>query len=165
MAEKDKVYGGKINHTGIFNFKDYYSFASNWLKQEGYNLVEKKYAEEITGDTKKLEIVWEAKKKISDYFKFVIKITIMPFNLKSVEIQREGKKIKTNQGGIEIRMQAILVKDYEHKWEDRPIWKFLRGIYDRYIITSRISSYENKLKEEIEEFSAQTKSFLVLEAK
>ncbi|MDP3026286.1 MAG: hypothetical protein Q8N63_01150 [Nanoarchaeota archaeon] len=163
MAEKDKVISGKIKQKAIFHFKDFYGFTYDWLNGEGYKVVEKSYAEEITGDSKKVEIDWEAKKKISDYFRFVIQIKWMILGLKSVEVQREGKKLKMNSGQVELKITGVLVKDYEHRWEDRPIWKFLRGVYDKYIVKSRIEDYEDKLKEEVEEFIAQTKAFLVIE--
>jgi len=165
MAEKDKVFSGKFKQKAIFNFKDFYSFTYDWLVGEGYKVTEKVYSEEIAGDSKKVEIEWEAKKKISDYFRFVIKARWMVLGLKNIEVQREGKKLKMNSGQVEIKLSAILEKDYENRWEDHPFWKFLRGIYDRYIIRSRIDQYEDKLKEEVEEFIAQSKAFLVIEGK
>ncbi len=163
MAEKDKVIVGKIKQKAIFHFKDFYGFTYDWLVGEGYKVTEKVYSEEITGDSKKVEIEWEAKKKISDYFRFVIQVKWMILGLKSVEVQREGKKLKMNSGQVELKINGVLVKDYEHRWEDRPIWKFLRGVYDRYIVRSRIENYEDKLKDEVEEFIAQSKAFLVIE--
>ncbi|MDD5191638.1 MAG: hypothetical protein PHH54_02045 [Candidatus Nanoarchaeia archaeon] len=163
MAEKDTVFSGKIKQKAIFHFKDFYGFTYDWLVGEGYKVTEKVYSEEISGDAKKIEIEWEAKKKVSDYFRFVIQVRWMILGLKNVEVQREGKKLKMNSGQVELKVKGVLVKDYEHKWEDYPVWKFLRGMYDRYIIRSRIEQYEDKLKEEVEEFIAQSKSFLVIE--
>ena len=85
--------------------------------------------------------------------------------LKKVKVKREGKDVDTNEGRVQINFKAILVKDYEHKWEDQAIWKFFRGIYDRYIIRSRIETYEEKLFEELEELISQCKAFLALESK
>lgn len=165
MAEKDTITKGKVVQKGIFPFKDFYKFAYNLLREEDYKLIEKKYEEEITGDSKKVEIQWEAKKKISDYFQFFIKVDWRFLEMKDVEVVKEGKKVKMNSGIAEIKVAGILVKDYEHRWEDNPFWKFLRGIYDRYIIKSRIDKYEDKIKEEVDEFVAQCKSFLALEGR
>ena len=85
--------------------------------------------------------------------------------MKKIKIKKEDKEVNMNSGLVEVNFTAVLVKDYEHKWEDKPIWKFLRGIYDRYIIRSRIEKYEDKIKEEVEELIAQMKSFLAIEAK
>ena len=165
MAEKDTIFSGKIKHKGMFGFKDFYSFAYDWLCEESYNVTEKSYSEEITGDSKKVEIEWEAKKKISDYFRFLMKISWKVLNLKEVEIVKEGKKVKTNSAQVEIKIKGIIVKDYDSRWENNPFAKFMRGVYDRYVIKSRIDEYEDKIKSESDEFVDQCKAFLALEAK
>lgn len=165
MAEKDIVFKGKIKQDGIFNFQEFYSFAYKWLRDEGYKVDEKAYGEKVMGDAKELLILWESKRKVSDYFKFVIKMNWLILNMKKIKVKRENKEVSMNSGTVEIRFEAILMKDYESKWEDAPIWKFLRGIYDRYIIKSRISQYEDDLREELDELIAQCKSFLAIEGK
>ena len=129
------------------------------------NRVPGEYAEKLKGDAKDVEIVWEAVKEISDYFRFVIQSHWLILGMKSIEVQKEGKRVKIDTGVLEIKLRAILVKDYEHRWENRPIWKFLRGIYDKYIIRTRIEQYEQKLLEEINEYIAQCKSLLAIEPK
>ncbi len=165
MAEKDTQFSGKIKQKGIFNFKSFYNFIYDWLTDEGYKVIEKNYTEEITGDSKKVEIKWVAKEKISDYFQFVMQIDWLILNLKNIEVQKEGKKVKMNTGELELKIKGILVKDYENKWEDIPFFKLLRGIYDRYIIKSRTESYEDKILDETEEFIAQCKAYLTIEGK
>lgn len=165
MAEKDTQFSGKIKQKGIFDFKKFYNFAYDWLRDEGYKVIEKNYTEEITGDSKKIEIKWEAKKKVSDYFQFMIRTDWLILNLKNVEVQKEGKKVKMNSGKPELKIKGYLIKDYEHRWEDIPFFKLLRGIYDRYIIKSRVESYEDKVLDETEEYIAQCKSYLTIEGK
>ncbi len=165
MAEKDNVFSSKLKQRGFADFKDFYSFTYDWLNGEGYDVSEIKYDEKVLGDTKDIKIEWEAVRKISDYFKFSMKINWTILHLKEVEVQRDGKKVKTDSGEFEIKLKGILIKDYENKWEDHPFWKFWRGVYDRYIIRTRISQYEDKLFEECDEFLAQCKSFLALEGK
>ncbi len=165
MAEKDKVFSGKIKQAGIFDFKEFYSFTYDWLSDADYDVKEKTYSEKVVADAKDIDIVWEASRKISDYFKFTLKLQWRILGMKKVKVKRETREVDMNSGVVEIKFSAVLVKDYEHKWEDRPVFKFLRGIYDRYIIKSRISDYEDKLMEELDELIAQCKSFLAIEAK
>jgi len=165
MAEKDSIFKGKVKQAGIFDFKEFYSFLYDWLAGEGYNVVEKTYSEKVAGDAKDIDINWEAKKKVSDYFRFVIKVDWKILGMKKIKVKKEDKEVSMNSGLVELKFNAVLVKDYENKWEDHPFWKFLRGIYDRYIIRSRIDDYEDKLTEETDELIAQCKSFLAIEAK
>ena len=165
MAEKDKIFQGKIKQAGIFDFKEFYSFAYDWLIHNGYKVQEKTYSEKVAGDAKDIDVNWEASRKVSDYFKFDLKMDWKILGMKKIKIKREGGEADMNSGVIEIKFAAILVKDYEHKWEDRPLWKFSRGISDKYIIKNRIDKYEDVIMEELDELIAQCKSFLAIEAK
>ncbi len=165
MVEKDKIYSGKLKHTGIWDFKETYRFIYDWLVDNDYLITEKSYNEKITPGGKDIEIAWEARRKISDYFRFVLKVNWRILGMSDVEVQKNGAKIKTNKGYIEIKFAAVLEKDYEHRWENSGFMKFLRGVYDRYIIVGRIDNYEDKLFGEVDELIAQTKSWLALEGK
>lgn len=165
MSEKDKIFKGKVKQSGIFSFKDLYSFLYDWLKEEGYDLIEKTYSEKVAGDTKQIDINWEATKEVSDYFKFQIKLDWQILGLKSVEVQKEDKKVKMDSGSLEIKFTGTLIKDYEDKWENQPFWKFMRGIYDKFVIKNRIDEYQIKLLGEVEDVINQCKAFLAVEAR
>ena len=161
MAEKDKVAGGKLIHAGLFNLKELYVFFRTWLQDQKYDLLEKKYSEKIKANGKEVEIQWEVSRKISDYFKFSWNITFFIVGL----IKQEVQGMKLDKGEIEIRVEAFLEKDYESKWQSHPFVKFLRDVYDRYVIKSRIEDYEDRLTEEVDEAITQLKTFLSLEVR
>lgn len=165
MAEKDQIFAEKIKYTGLWKFGEVYRYLWDWFVDNGYNAKEKGYTEKIKPDGKEIEIKWESKKKISDYFRFVIKADWRILGMTETEVQKEGMKIKMNKGYIEIKFTAILEKDYEHRWEDSSFLKFLRGVYNRYIIKGRIDDYEDRIREETEEVIAEMKSFLAIEGK
>lgn len=165
MAEKDQIFAEKVKYTGLWKFGDVYRFLWDWFIDSGYNAKETGYSEKIKPDGKEIEVKWEAKKKISDYFRFVIKADWRILGMTEAEVQKEGMKVKMNKGYIEIKFSAILEKDYEHRWEDNAFIKFLRGVYNRYIIKGRIDDYEDRIREETEEVIAQMKSFLAIEGK
>ncbi len=165
MAERDRIYRGKLKQKGIFIFKDFYEFLFDYLMDENYDVFEDKYTERVDGDTKQIEIKWTAIKEVTDYFRYEITFYWIVQNLKKVKVKREGKEVTMDSGSIEIKFDAILQKDYENRWENNAFLKFLRGIYDRYIIRSRVDDNEFKLFQEASEFTAQAKSFLALEGK
>ncbi len=165
MVEQDKVWGGKVKHTGIFSFSELYEFVYDWCMDEGYKVREKKYSEKILGESKVIEIEWECDKRVSDYFKFRFKLQWMITGLKKIEVKKDDQKITMNSGAVEIKYTATIYKDYESRWENQPIWKFLRGVYDRYIIRPRIDYYEDKVEDDLRELITQTKAFLALESK
>ena len=162
MAEKKEVYKQKIKQTGYWNYKDLYNFCFNWLKDEGYKLKEKEYTEKITSFGKEIILKWEASKKITDYFKHVIEVKWHILGMKDAEVEQEGKKIATNKGEVGIEIKATLVRDYENRWEDRPFYKFLRGVYEKYIIRATREEYEGDLEDKAKEYLKEIKAFLNL---
>jgi len=165
MAEKDLITEEKVKHAGIFDFKNTYNFVYDWLTSNEYFVEEKAYTEKIKPEGKEIEIEWEAKRKISDYFRFNLKFRWYILGMTTVEVAKDDIKIKTNKGVFEVKISAYLEKDYERTWEASFVSKFLRGLYDRYIIKSRIEKYEDKVAGELQELIAQLKAFLALESR
>jgi len=166
MPEKDTIFTSKIKYTGVFSFKDFYKFCYDWLKEEtGLDLEETKYSEKIEGAQKKIDVEWNGKKKLTDYFRFDAKVIFKVEKLKETEINQGGAKIKTNDGAVEVSIKGVLVRDYEGKFETTAFKKFLRGIYEKWVIPSRIEEYKDKIATDSDKFLNQAKAYLDLEGK
>jgi len=167
MAEKDKVYSSKIKYNGIANFPDFYKFCFDWLKDEtGFsNLAEEKYSEKLSGDSKNIDIEWSGSRDLTDYFKFEVKAVFKIIGLTEVEINDNGKKIKTNKGSIELSIKGTLVRDPKGNFEKSPFLKFLRGRYEKFVIPERVKEFQDKVAGDCDEFISQAKSYLDLEGK
>jgi len=166
MSEKETIFSSRISYTGIFSFKDFYKFCYEWLAEEtGLELSENRYSEKIDGVTKNIDVVWSGGKELTDYFKFEVGVSIKAGNLKEVEINQGGAKIKTNQGSVEVGIRGVLVKDYEGKFEMTAFKKFLRGIYEKWVIPSAIEEYQGKISSSCDLFLNQAKAYLDLEGK
>ena len=166
MVEKDTIFSSTIKYTGVFHFKDFYKFCHEWLTEEtDLDIMEDKYEEEIQGDKKKIDIVWKGELKLTDYFRFDTKITFEILRLTEVEVMQEGVKVRTNQGSIKINMKGILVRDYDGKFDTTAFKKFLRGIYEKWVITSRVEQMEDKIAKGCDDFLIQAKAYLDLEGK
>ncbi len=166
MVEEEQIFSSKVKYNGVFSFKDTYKFCYDYLIEEfGLDISEEKYVEKIIGDTKNIEVKWSATKKITDYFKFKISIVYKVDGLKNIEMTQDGVKIKTNQGSIETTVKGTLMRDYEGKFEQNAFQKFLRAVYEKFIITARINEFEDKLITWCDNFLAQTKAYLDLEGR
>jgi len=166
MAERDTIFSSKIKYTGIFDFKEFYNFCYSWLADEkGLLMSEKKYTEKLVGDSKRIEVEWRGFKDITDYFRFEIKVEIIASGLKKVEINQNGVKIQTNSGIIEVKLRGVLSRDYKGKFETSAFNKFLRSIYEKWVIPSRIEEFQGKVAGDSDEFLSQAKAYLDLEGK
>jgi len=165
--EKEKIFSSKTKYVGVLKFSEFYKFCYNWLMEEtGMDfIIEKKYTEKLKGDSKDIEIKWEGYKKITDYFRIQIKVHFIILGLKNIEINQNGKKIKTNEGSVKMKVTGTLMRDWQGKFERDAFRKFLRGIYEKWVITSRIDQMEEKLTEYCQEYLNQVKAWLDLEGK
>ena len=80
-------------------------------------------------------------------------------------MSRNNTKIKTNKGNVEIKVKGTLIRDWQGKFEAKAFRKFLRSIYEKWVISSRIEQFEEKLIEDCNEFLSQAKAYLDLEGK
>lgn len=165
MPEISNVLKQKLKHKGFYDFQAFYDFCFEWFKEEGYLLKEELYKEKITPIGKEIEMKWVAIKKISDYFMNYIKVDWLIIGLQDAEVEIDGKKQKTNKAEMKLTFTADLVKDYERRWEDKPFWKFFRGVYDKYIIRTTAEEYEDRLMDKTVELINDIKGFLVLTGK
>lgn len=166
MSEKDEIFSSSVKYNGIFSFVDFYKFCHGWLTEEtGLDLIEKKYVEKIKGDKKDIDVEWEGKKKVTDYFRFIIAVKLEARSLTNVEIKQGNASIKTNKGSIKIITKGTLERDWDSKFETSAFRKFLRSIYEKWVIAARIDQMERKLIEDCDGFLGQAKAYLNLEGR
>lgn len=166
MAEKEQIFSSKIKFEGIFSFKEFYKFCYSWLTDETELLVfEDKYAEKLKGTSKDIDISWTGERKVTDYFKFQVKVAFQILKMSEVQVSKGNAKVNMNEGSVEVKIKGNLIRDYEGKFETSAFKKFLRSIYEKWVIKSRVEQFEGKLISDCDEFLSQAKAYLDLEGK
>ncbi len=158
-GEEDKIFSKKVNYNGVFQFRNFYDFLRGIMDDLGYWVVEGKNHQEMKGNSYNLEIEWSCKKQVSDYVKFNI----------SLELVSEYKKINTEQGvdegKLNFKISGKMIYDYQGKFGKTAYMKFMREVYDKFAIESRISKHKQKFLDESEEIVKQVKNYLAMEVK
>jgi len=162
MAEKEEIVEEKFEYSGVFHFTEFYSFAHKWLKNEDYGIVEERYNENVSGNSRSVYIEWKASKQISDYFKIELKMKIDIRELVDVEVEMDGKKKKMHKGKISMGIKGNLIRDPESKWDGSALNRFLREIYNKYVIPSRIDGVKGKIMADVKDFKEELKAYLEL---
>ena len=165
MGEEKIVFEQSVKQKGLFPYADLYNFCYNWFKNENYDLAEEEYTEKVSAGGKEIIIKWKAWRKITDYYKYVYEVKWHILGMADAEAEENGKKIKTNKGEVKIVVKAKVNRDYEETWDRVPFYKFLRGIYDMYIMRTTNEQYEDVLVGKAQSFVEDTKAFLNLEGK
>ncbi|RME54431.1 hypothetical protein D6777_03840 [Candidatus Woesearchaeota archaeon] len=159
------IEGVIIKHKGFFDFNAIISEIPAWFKKHKYDNFQKGHSQKPTPGGGYFEGTWKAVKEVTDYVKFDITVDIWLRDMQDVAIEKEGKTIKANKGNIEITFNANMEKDYakqftNRKGEETEFLKFLRELYEKYVIKSKLSEYEDKLEYEAKDLIEHVKKHL-----
>lgn len=162
MAEKELLIREKFDHSGVFDFKGFYSYAHSWFIDERFGVVEDKYSEKVSGNARDLLIEWTVTKKLSDYFKIEIKVKFEISGLTDVEVEIDGERKKMNKGKVATEIKGSIVKDPDSKWDSTAFYRFLRDVYNKYVIPGRIKGIEYIIEGDVRTFKEELKAYLEL---
>ena len=152
----------RIKYEGLFNATELYKLIDNWLREKAFDKRELKNEEHVRPEGKYVELVIMPWKKISDYARHVIRLEIRMHNLKDVVIEKDGQRVKMNQGKIDMIIDGYLDTDYEDRWEQKPFYFFMRALFDKFVYRTYSTQFEELLVENVHQFHTMIKSFLNL---
>lgn len=163
MSEKKLVIDQmKLTYEGLFDIQGLWRIINSWFYEKGFDMWELKNYEQVLPTGKDIEIEIMPWKKPTDYFKNSIRIRIKITDAKDVEVEKEGVKLKLNQGKLRIIFDAYIESDYENKWESVPIFYFLRAIFDKYIFRPHFNRFEKWLVNDVYDLHGRIQKFLNL---
>ncbi len=163
MAEKDVITKEVVKYSGYSDFKNLYSYAHDWLKEERYSVTEDQYVEKVKGNSKEVEIVWKASKKVTEYFKSELDIKFRIIGMEDVEVEIDGKKKKMNKFvEIKIEIKGTLIHDYSNQWNETATIKFFKSLYNKYIIPERTEKMQENVEKDVQNYKEELKAFLEL---
>ena len=159
-----KIMSTAIKDKGIFDMSELYILIKEWLSWEGFGdekqtFQEEAYVERIKGDSKQIEIKWRAEKFLGPYISHVINITFNIVGMQDIEIEIDGKKIGTNKLDLALRIDAEIITDRQEKFKKK---KFLKKLYENYIIKERISASKGLLNSKAYTLADEIKGYLEL---
>ncbi len=163
MSEKKLVIDQlRLNYTGLFSVPELYRTITSWFYERGYDMFEKKNVEIVTPTGKDIEIELRPWKKTTDYAKNEIRIRLYIKDLKEMEVEKEGVKMKLNQAEIQMIFDGYLETDYEGRWENKPIFYFLRSLIDKYVYRMYTNKFESMLVSDVHHLHTRIKALLNL---
>jgi len=149
-----------ITKEATFEIDKLYEFMRDWFNRKNYDFYEKDYGEKLKAEGfKDNKIKWKTERKVDDYIKFTIKVTIKCSDIKEVRL----KKCIACKGKLTISLKSELQVDYDDRWKSPSFLKFTRGIFDKFIMKDRYVRYNTELKDETYDLFNQIKAFLNLQ--
>jgi hypothetical protein len=163
MSEK-KLYldGLELNYEGLFDLKALLKTIDSLAKQRGYAKGEKRREELVRAAGKEFKMELRPSKKKTDYFALMVKLRIHITNMTDVEVVKDDVKTIMNKGNINIIFDAWTTTDYEMRWEQKPLFYFLRNIFERTIYKFHTDRFAGELIDDTHFIMNNIKAFLNL---
>jgi hypothetical protein len=152
----------KLTYEGIFTVRDLYSIIDIFIQSKGYQKKEKISNEVVTKAGRKINHKYEISKQLSDFSKSIIQVNMLLEDVKDIEIKKEGVKTHANQGKVTFLLDAYLENDFEHRWENKPGFFFIRVLFDKYIFKPFTTDYQGFVMKDYKEFRNEVMGYLNL---
>ena len=163
MPEKKLVVDQlKMVYEGLFDLNGFYRMIDSWFYEKQYDKLERRNYEQVLPTGKDIEIELLPWKKTTTYFKNIIRMRMRFVNVKDVEIEKDGVKLTVNHGTVRIIIDGYLESDYEGWWEEKPMFYFIRTLYDKFIYKNQFKYYEGWVIGDIQDLHSRIQKFLNL---
>ena len=105
MAEvKTLAFKDTFAYKGIFDPTQIYRHIQNWFSEHNYDMHEAYNFEEVSENGKQIILKLEPYKKITDYAKIKMKVTMTMKNLKDKIIENNNIKHQLKEGDMNLRI-------------------------------------------------------------
>lgn len=152
MTEKKFVVDGmKLSYDGPFDVIEFYKKVEDWISAKGKEKEIKKKLEHVEPEGKKIEWCIEIWEDVAEYARIIVRMRALFDNVKEVSIRKGKTKKRLNKGNALIIFDGILETDIKGKWQQKPIFYFLRALADRYIWKFYMNKFEDRLAKDVYE--------------
>ncbi|MBU0615927.1 MAG: hypothetical protein KJ601_07580 [Nanoarchaeota archaeon] len=142
MVEKKFVVEGlRFSYSGPFDVVEFYRYIDKWIVDHGMEKEIKKKSEHVTSKGRKIEWLIEIWMQPMDYAKQVVRLRALFDHVTEAKIK--GRKLNKVEALIDI--DAILETDIEGRWEQKPLFYFMRAVYDKLVNKFYTNRFEGKL--------------------
>ena len=139
----------KIDYSGPFDAGDLLRAIENFLWERGFDKKQDTDFEQNTSKGKCIEWQISPWKKMTDYIRYIVKVRVLGYDLVKADAVSNSRKTKVDNGRVIIVIDGFMEYDYDSKWEDVPIFHFLRTIYDYFVFKVYTERFEQRLVHDI----------------
>ena len=162
MTEKNRIIRKQFSYTGLFVYKEFFRRLDLWLRDKFYDKKEKGSTEYRHPGAKQISIMLEPWKKVTDYYKITLRVEVTVRDMKTVEVDIDGKKQRLNHGTIECQISSYLSGDYDGRMDepDKPFIQFLRHMFESYVYKPITKKYQEMAVDDCNDLLLTLQSYL-----
>lgn len=150
----------KFSYEGLFSASELYKLIDGWFYEKGWDKKELLNQELVTPNGRQMKLILEPWKTITDYFKLHMSIKLHMHDVKDVEIEKDGQKIKINQGEVKIIFNGYVLSDSNGVWNQKPFFWFLSILFNKYFFKDNYNRAERWVLSDVDDLYQKVKSFL-----
>lgn len=152
----------KLEYEGPFDLNDLIMMIQKFSFERGFDRKLEKDFEQNTKTGKQVEWQISHWKKVTDYVKNILRIRILVTDYVKVDSIKDKKKVKVGNGKIIIFFDGLLEFDYFHKMDSRPIFMFMRVLFDKFVYKLYTERFEQRLTYDLNHLYHEVEKFLNL---
>jgi hypothetical protein len=126
-----------IKHKGNFSLSKLLQDIKSWFDNNHYEFHAPKHKHKAESE----DIKFFGERKITGYIKFYLTVEIRVWELREVEVIKDGEKVKTNHGRVAIDFIPSYKLDYDDRFGGSKWMQAIQDFYHKYIIKRKIEDY------------------------
>jgi hypothetical protein len=131
----------EIKYQGVWDQMGLLKLIYKWLRDYHMRVVEKAYKHKVPNPFgEEDELKWEAERKINWYIRSIIGLEIHTWGVKDIEVVQGGKKVKLQEGRVQIVITYKLETDWNKRFGKSKFGETLKKFYERLIIRQYIDN-------------------------
>jgi hypothetical protein len=150
----------KFGYEGLFNAGEVFSLVQTFFFDKGYDYYEKMNQEVVTPQGKQIKIIIEPWKCTSEHSKMSMRIKINMVDVKEVDIEKAGEKLRLNHGVLRITFDAYVFSDRKGQWTNRPLNWFFLILMEKYFYRFHTARFETWIKSDVDDLHNRIKDYL-----
>ncbi len=154
-----------IKYRGVFDFDGLYRMMVDWFENQGYEFQETTYKHKVPSPMgAEQELGWFAWRKVNAYVKYWVKISFHIWDMKEVEVIRDGKKKKMLSARMHIEFSGYVELDWQKTFSGNKFLVALQDWMNKYVLHKTITgTWEDELYYRIHKLFYLTKQYLNME--
>ncbi|MBD3303633.1 hypothetical protein GF343_00660 [Candidatus Woesearchaeota archaeon] len=130
-----------IKHKGIFDLSAVLQGIKNWFEGDEFKVHYPAHKLKQPAGGWEHEMTIYGERKMNEYVKFTITLFIRLYDIKDIEVIKEGKKVQTNSGRITADISGEIELDFENRFDGSKFLQAFQDFYHKYIIKQDIGDY------------------------
>ncbi len=153
MAEVEKrfvVDGMQLSYDGTFSIVEFYKKVEEWISVKGKEKDIKKRLEHVEPKGKKIDWDVEIWEDITEYTRSIVRMRALFDNVEEVDVKRAKTKERLNKGKVLIILDGILEGATIGKWQQKPLYYFLRALVDKFIYMFYTHRFDSRIVADVD---------------